>query len=160
METYLITWNPARWKWDNLDETIGKVLKSDNVEDSWTTGRTTSIVRYSRLFLLKQGTGARGIMGAGYATSEVYEDLHYDPERRARGEKANCIDLVWETLLSPENQELLETEKLLDRISAVNWSPRAGGQQVDGAPAAKVEQLWREHLRQHGYPIRRNPPSK
>ena len=37
-----------------------------------------------RAFLLQQGTGARGLLGSGWFTGEVYVDEHYlDPTRDA-----------------------------------------------------------------------------
>src|SRR4051812_1432251 len=71
--TYLLTWNPNNWPWDDLEFVAGKTAEGRHVDDRWSCGNTKRIRAGDRLFLLRQGVEPRGIMAAGWATSMVYE---------------------------------------------------------------------------------------
>ncbi len=64
MTTFLLTWNPEKWAWDNLEEASQQTAYRDN----WTCGNTKRI--------RKQGREPRGILASGWVVSdEVFTPL-------------------------------------------------------------------------------------
>src|SRR4051794_6652365 len=109
MGTYLLTWNPAMWGWDDLGRTIERVRHRGEAKIRWSTGNTYRILPGERVFMLKQGDGVRGIFGAGTTISDVFEDDHYDDARAAAGERSPYVWSRINVLLDPNTEELLTT---------------------------------------------------
>jgi hypothetical protein len=153
MAAYLLTWNPSLWRWGTLTGDISAVREGRlcGVE-RWSTGRTTSIHSGDRLFLLRQGRPPRGVMASGFATSDCYKRTHWgQDEALRRGRVANYVDLVFDVILNPSQEELLGGPDLtLGQLSTVNWSPFASGAKLPDAATPELETLWSWHLRHIG----------
>jgi 5-methylcytosine-specific restriction protein A len=65
MSTYLLTWSPKKWPWEDLSRRIGEIARQGFCVSDWSCGNNKSIARGDRLFLLRQGEEPRGIVGAG-----------------------------------------------------------------------------------------------
>ncbi|NLT18831.1 MAG: hypothetical protein GXY10_05470, partial [Clostridiales bacterium] len=67
MKAFLITYNPIRRKWEDLEEKSKKISEGNiSVTESWPdVDRETK--KGDRLFLILQGEGPRGIMASGHA---------------------------------------------------------------------------------------------
>lgn len=70
MRTFLLTWNPDRWQWHDVEEVRAAVSAgTSSAQRAWSTGRRTDIRTGERLFLLRLGSEPRGIVGSGHAAS-------------------------------------------------------------------------------------------
>ena len=144
MATYLLTWNPARWAWDNLQECIETVKTQGYHLDSWSSGVTKKIQPDDRVFLIKLGEEPRGIVASGWATSEVYEDRHWN--KSAKGKTALYIDVHFDTLLDPD-KDIFPRAWLDNGVYAqMNWSPQASGATIPDDVAAQLEKDWARFL--------------
>lgn len=97
MKTYILTWNPKRWKWDDFDAFRARVAAGIADDYRWSTGNNKSIRPGERFFLFRQGS-ERGIIGAGRTTSYVYHDEHWDDA----SQDGKYVDVQWDTLLPIE----------------------------------------------------------
>lgn len=91
---YLLTWNPDLWEWTTMEADAAAVREGralDAERSRWSCGNSRQIKKGARLFLMKQGRESRGIVGSAWATSDVFEDAHWDPERARRGDKARFV---------------------------------------------------------------------
>lgn len=99
MATYLLTWNPKRWQWNNLQESITLLERQGYYEDTWSCGRNTKIVKGDRLFLIRLGTEPKGICGSGWVTSKnFFEYRHWDKQKRQEENEPatfNCILIIY-----------------------------------------------------------------
>ena len=43
MDTYLFAWNPARWEWDDLEESLARVKKRGYVDERWSCGNRKTL---------------------------------------------------------------------------------------------------------------------
>ncbi len=154
MTTYLLTWNPARWDWRNLQQDIQTVERQGYFSDSWSSGVTKRIVFGDRVFLMKLGAKPRGIFASGWATSKkVYEGRHWDKEAQAQGKTAYYIGVDFDTILDPA-KSIFSRERLDDGIySKMRWEPQASGVTIPEDVATKLEYDWACFLE------RRVPPS-
>jgi 5-methylcytosine-specific restriction protein A len=142
---FVLTWNPARWPWQDLDAALDRSLRGQPVEYRWSTGNTNRIAPGDRLFLLKQGALPRGIMGSGFAAGPVFEDEHYLPERAAGGDKALFVQARFDRLVEPE--AVLAVDELAEGpLSEVHWAMPASGFQLPPTAAGALEEAWSQHL--------------
>jgi 5-methylcytosine-specific restriction enzyme A len=145
---YLLTWNPKRWSWDDLEEDANATEEGRLVEMLWSCGRTKHIEPGSRVFLLRQGLDPRGIIGSGIALSEPELHEHWDVERAEQGNQALFINVGFERLLNPEKgDEPLRLAVLQrDELSETNWNTQSSGIRIKSG-IEELERLWKEHLR-------------
>ncbi len=123
-QAFVMTWNPKNWSWDNRDTEVRRSERGKTLKGRWTTGNTESGIRGGDLvFLLRQGSSNRGIVGVGTAvgTGEcVFEDEHWDDKRAKRGDKANCIEVSWQRLVNDSDR--IPIEVLKTQFSGYGWS--------------------------------------
>lgn len=144
MKTHLLSWNPDKWNWTYLEESIKELNETGRYQDSWSCGTNKSIEPNDRLFLIRLGgQKAKGICASGYAISNVYQDLHWsgDPNKLA-----NYVKFEYDIILNPKNEELLSIENLKkDKIlSEQHWSTQNSGIQIRPNVAEELEKVWFE----------------
>ncbi len=153
MKTYLFTWNPKRWDWDNFDEAYTQVAQHGFVDEPWSCGVTKKPRTEDRAFLLRQGKVHPGIVGSGAVLSErPYEDDHWDGSDRT----ALYVDIRWDTLLHPSRQAILPRAALsTGNLRDVHWNTQSSGITIHGDAAAELEELWGSFIAEHGHsPVR------
>jgi len=148
MRTFLLTWNPGRWPWDNLATVCQKTAEGAPYESDWSTGNSKKIARGDRVFLLKQGEEPRGIIAAGWVTSEeVYDAPHYDEQRAADGETALHADVKFERIVDPAENTPLSVEGIKEGpLARVYWRIPASGTELPEDAARQLENLWAGYL--------------
>ena len=141
---YLLTWNGAKWRWDELDETAVRVHMGGRVSDRWSCGRTTSIGVGDRVFILKQGAEPRGIMASGWVNTAVFQDLHWDESKGAQGQFTNYILFEYDALLDPYREAILERDYLKHApgLSRFHWDTRSSGIRIGTAVLQRLEEVW------------------
>ncbi|MEO6739223.1 MAG: HNH endonuclease [Chthoniobacteraceae bacterium] len=145
MPTYLLTWKPTRWQWENLADAVREVETKGYFDSRWSSGSTKRIVPDDRVFMLRQGSDRPGIMGSGWATSEVFEDTHFDATRP--NDIALYINARFDTLIDPDTTEILHREDLYSgHLASVNWNTQASGMSISPEAAAELEARWAAHL--------------
>jgi 5-methylcytosine-specific restriction protein A len=123
MATYLLTWNPERWQWDDIQDDIALITEKGFCDGRWSSGVTKKIQPSDRIFLMKLGSQKpRGIMASGWATSEVFQDIHWGDDSKL----AHYVDIHFDTIIDPSQDDIFSVELLQDEIySGVNWTPQA-----------------------------------
>ena len=145
-EAFLLTWNPDRFPIDQelFDDWASDTASGLPSPARWSTGkRTSGIADGDAVYLLRQGSGPRGIVAAGVATGGgIYQEEHWQED--APGE-ANYVDLEWHSVVDP--MAPLSVEALRAQLpSPHDWSPQASGTRIDEEDASRLAELWAEHL--------------
>jgi len=143
MKTYLFTWNPKRYSWETLEQDIEQVDLTGKCSQDWSCGNTKSIQPGDRIFLVKLGTEPKGIIGAGFATTDVFAGRHWSGENK----EAFYIDIDFEALLNPDKEpiltlDILKTGKLVEQ----NWTPQASGISIRPELVDELEAIWFDFL--------------
>ncbi|MDQ1611597.1 MAG: 5-methylcytosine-specific restriction enzyme [Pyrinomonadaceae bacterium] len=147
MNTYLLTWSPKKWRWTDLSKRIGEIKKNGFCLSDWSCGNNKSIARGDRLFLLRQGEEPRGIVGAGWAESEPFEEIHWREEKARAGRTTMYLNVRWETLLNPESESIFPREWLNEgSLSKVNWNTQISGISIRSEAADRLEERWESFL--------------
>jgi len=146
LATYLITWNPNNWQWEDLPATAEKVWRGERVRDTWTAA-SRKIRPGDRLFLLRQGVEPRGITATATALSEVRIGPHFDPERAAKGDTRPFVEIEWDVVLIPEESRVLPRSRLdANDMAGVYWNTQMSGIAIADDVASALEEAWQKHL--------------
>jgi 5-methylcytosine-specific restriction enzyme A len=127
MATFLITWNPTRFPWRELDDIIATVRDEAHADDRWSCGNNKSILPGDRLFLMKQGKDEPGLIGSGWATTAVFEDDHWEDAQSSLPRRTRYIDMRWDAL---QRRPVISRDVLLAApYDLINWTPKSQGSQ-------------------------------
>ncbi len=144
MSTYLLTWNPNRWAWTDLDGAVYRVREEGSVLRRWSCGNTRKTEAGDRVFLLRQGVEPRGIMASGTVIEPPYEDLHWDINV---SKLALYVDVEFDALLNPESDDILPRELLEEPpFSGMHWNTQSSGTTIPENVASALEEAWSELL--------------
>jgi 5-methylcytosine-specific restriction enzyme A len=148
MQTFLLTWNPQKWPWEDLQESIDEVARRGFSEFTWSCGNSKRIVKGDRVFLLRQGVEPRGIVASGRAVSASFEEIHWREEKARRGRTTRYVKVRWEVLLNPDSESVFPREWLnVPPLSDVNWNTQISGINIPDQVASVLEERWDEFLR-------------
>ena len=149
MKTWLFTWNPKRWQWEDryngfleMKHQIAQVGRSFA---TWSCGTNKSIKTGDRIFLIRLGVEPRGIVASGFAATDVFEGPHWDRARMVQGDVCRRIYIEFDIILNAESEAILPIDLLNDRFPGVHWSSQCSGIEIPSSVAAEVEALWNDN---------------
>jgi len=160
MATFLLTWNPKRWHWDDLQANVEEVAEKGFHLGRWSTGVSKKIQRGDRLFLIRLGTAPTGIIGSGSAESNVYEDEHWEDSAAAEGRSANYVRIRFDTLVNPElDPKDVLPRKQLSGLGKMHWDSQGSGIRIPADVARRLEDAWADFLDNDKQPLPVAEPS-
>jgi 5-methylcytosine-specific restriction enzyme A len=147
MDTYLLVWNPDRWKWAELSKQANQTAAGKIVTERWSCGNTKRIQNGDRVFLIRLGVEPKGIIGSGWVSEPPKLTKHWDEEKANEGEQNLSIICEWERIIDPEIDLPLPLSRLQqDDLGNVHWTPQSSGMQIPSLEATELERLWAAHL--------------
>ena len=93
MTSYIVTWNPSRWKnWkpEEYDRQVQTTEKGKLFPYGWSCGNTRALPRATGCFCSARKCDW-GLIGSGYVTKGSYSAEHWD---EARAEKATRLSTL------------------------------------------------------------------
>ena len=145
--TYLLTWNPEKaYKWEDLRDCIDDVRDHGFYATAWSCGRNRRITAGDRVFMMRQGRGSgerRGVFASGWATSDVYEQEHWDETEARKGKLALYVPIRLDVLLDSDSEPILPRSVLReDPLAGGPWDARTGGVAISDEIATELEKEW------------------
>src|SRR5215204_7150284 len=145
--TYLLTWNPEKaFKWEDLQDCVADVRDHRFYATSWSCGRNRKITAGDRVFMMRQGHGSaerRGVFASGWATSDVYQQVHWDETEARKGKLALYVPIRLDVLLDSDSEPILSRSVLKEgSLAGGPWDARTGGVTIPGEIAAELEKEW------------------
>lgn len=152
MKTFLFVWNPRKWDWTALEETIDLIELTGRANEAWSVVSHKKIQPGDRAFLMKLGIELKGIMGSGYVTTRPFLSKHWSGEDRL----VHKVLIDFEILLNPISEPLLSLDELKQGgLKKVNWTPQASGIEIKQEFVDELEAVWFDFLK--GKNIKSNP---
>ncbi len=147
MNTYLFTWSPKQWQWEDLAMCANKSAAGEIVSGRWSChANFKRIKKNDRAFLVRLGKAPKGIIASGWTTSDPYLGDHWNKEKAALGEKTHYADCEWERLLDPLVDAALPLSRLqTGRLALMRWTPQSSGVLIPVEVAEELEGIWAKH---------------
>jgi hypothetical protein len=145
MTAILGTWNPAKWRWQDIAGVIVATASGRGVVDTWSvSNRRHGIKPGDRFYLFKVGRRRpRGMVGSGTILSEPYQGPHWDG---TPGKKTQMVDVEFDRVIDPD--QVLPRSVLSEQLPHTNWRPQSSGTTVNPADEEQLKFLWNLHLSQ------------
>ncbi len=142
VNTWLLTWNPSRWEWEDFDDIVKSTKSGVGVPIGWTCANTHTLVG-DRIYMVKLGSSStpNGIFATGYIISDNYKDESYDPTKES---KARYVDIILTDVRDFNTEPVLEMDNLKEVFPSQNWSPQASGIAIKPYISAQLLNMWNE----------------
>ena len=158
MNTFLLLWNPAISSY-----TIDRCEKEFNFQDSpqgdfidnegyfpwdlnWTVKDWETARSGDRFFMLSVGENKpNGIVMSGRFSSNPYVDEDWSGKKRV----THYVDLEFDAAIHPDSPKILSSDILEKHFPDRDWRKGHSGQMLDEETAAKLEDLWNDHIYQY-----------
>ncbi|MGG7195612.1 HNH endonuclease [Clostridium butyricum] len=147
--TYLLKFNSKdnRYYDENFEKDMIILKTKGVISDRHSCGRTKSIKKGDRIFIMRTGESETGIFISAYATSDVFEDLHWKENEKKLGKKTNYIDINIEYLGNfNKNNEMLTKDELIKISSNYDWSNKNPAIKISKDIADQLESVWEEKI--------------
>jgi 5-methylcytosine-specific restriction protein A len=152
INTFLFAWNPDKWKWTTLEQSIEQLEKSGKVTERWSCVSHKTIKPGDRAFLVRLGSEPRGIFAAGYVVCEPFLSKHWNGEDK----DVYRVLIDFEVLLNPEKEPILTLEILkAGNLEKQQWTPQSSGISIKSEIVKELEAVWFDFLTTQN--IRLNP---
>ena len=150
LKTWLLSWNPSGWNWEDYHEIAAKTHFGELYNDSWTCA-STKVQPGDRVFLIALGMGAKnGIIASGHATSESYEDEHWDTQKAAQGNKTKYVNVCFDWISDYETDPYLKQSSLKELFPNQEWSPMGSGISIRDQYVNQLEEEWEKVIKGGG----------
>lgn len=149
MKTYLLKWDPAisSFSMDNMRWEIEDAMDILNTDFNWSVYDWQNAKKGDRVFMLRVGDGKTGIMASGFLKSDPYEDKDW----RGSDQIRHYSDVIFDIMLFPVVEKILETTKLQKEIPSIDWVGGHSGVMISQNESEKLEELWSSFLKENGY---------
>jgi HNH endonuclease len=147
MAAFLLSWNPAKYPWDDLRKNIERVRRKGFVSGRWSCGNRTDLPKGSEFFLIRLGPALKGIVGRGVTASDPFEDKHWDPEKRRQKIKALYVKVRFTDLNETPVIPWEELQQL--PLSRFKWSRDASGAALPEVLVEELDRRWMARKTQH-----------
>ncbi|KJR97704.1 MAG: hypothetical protein VR65_21860 [Desulfobulbaceae bacterium BRH_c16a] len=141
--TWLLTWNPNNWEWENLASDRAVTHDGKTVTIRWNSSNRKAAVG-DKAYLARTGVAPKGIIAIGNIVTAPYEAPHWDEAKAEAGETRWYVDVAFSRIQDPlENDPYLTNEDLGKiTIDQQDWSPQSSGIEIKQRSAGVLEKLW------------------
>ena len=141
--TFLFAWNPVKWPWPEISESVAALKKGKKVTDHWTCVSHKKVQPGDRAFFVRVGSEPRGIFGSGIITSAPFLS------KSRKGKDIFCVDIEFDTLLDPAITPILTLDILaIGKLEKQMWTPQSSGIAIKPEVVEELEAVWEDFLKQ------------
>jgi 5-methylcytosine-specific restriction protein A len=140
MKTYLLTWNPKYWKWENIEEDINNLKKIGFIKTEWDCSSKMP-EEGDVFFIIAVGKSKK----KGIFCSGVVNDLMVNmPSLISNKKVTNRIIGNINLLLNPDIDEILDLNYLNKKYPEQKWSPQNCGITIKEKYTNSLINSWEE----------------
>lgn len=141
INTFLFTWNPVKWQWTDLQDSIDHLEKIGYFEGRWSCSNSKNIKKGDRVFLVRLKQEPKGLMGSGYAKSSPYAAPHWDG---TPGKSTHYIDIEFDILIDPASNSIFGKDllEMIDQKNLQQWFPQQSGIAIKDEIIDELEASW------------------
>lgn len=144
MNTFLFAWNPVKWPWPEIGESITLLKNGKKVSETWTCVSHKKVKPGDRAFFTKVGGEPRGIFASGHITSEPFLS------KGRKGKDIFCVTVEFDVLLDPATTPILTLDILnIGKLEKQLWTPQSSGITIKEEFSKELELVWNDFLENH-----------
>ena len=144
MNTFLFIWNPKKWDWKDLDESIEILRNTGHVSEPWSCISHKKIKIGDRAFLLRLGKEPKGIVGSGFVVSNPFLEEHWGGENKL----VYKVIIDFDILINAEKEPLLDIDILRQgNLAQQTWISHSSGISIKPKLIDELEILWFSFLK-------------
>ena len=135
----IFAWDPKDSKWtaEKYKEACLKVKNGEKylIRD-WKCGRKDEVEIGTEVFIIKVREEPKGIIGHGY--------IKKAPNKKDDEDKKWWVDIEFDKLLDYENEKILKTEDLINKLSEQNWTNgiQNPGTKIKETEVPELKEMW------------------
>ena len=158
--TWLLTWNPNKWEWENLARDRAATHDGKTVTIRWNSSNRKAAVG-DKAYLARTGIAPKGIIAIGNIVAAPYEAPHWDEVKAEAGETRWYVDVAFSRIQDPLANDPYLTKEDLGKITIdqQDWSPQASGIEIKQRSAGILEKLWEKVVESSIKPVSENKVS-
>ena len=139
MNSFLFSWNPKKYPWDDLPKAVKTCRKFGRFGDAWSCVSYKQVQPGDRAFLVRVGVAPRGIMGSGYITSDPYLAPHWNNQEKT----VYRVNIDFDILFDPSNEPILTLDTLKPKTRTKQvWTPQSSGILIKKEVLGELEEVW------------------
>lgn len=143
MAVYLLSWDPTKWDWRNIQEQADQVSRAAPVVRQWSCGTNRRIFNGDTVWFIRQGREPRGIFARGVVTRGSYEASNVDVQDANRGRNTLVVDVRLTNLENASSRVVVPRTALKGgQLGKFLWDIRESGVKIPEAVAAELELAW------------------
>ena len=148
MKTIILKWNPAisSVSMEDMQWSIIRTWDTLYSDFNWSIYDWEKAEKGDRVFMLRVGRGKVGIMASGWLSSNTYEDYDW----QVTDKKCRYADILFDVMIHPQHNNILETKTLQKEIPTVDWKGGHSGVVISVEEALKLESIWQNFLKENG----------
>ena len=147
MKTIILKWNPAisSVTMEDMQWSISETWDTLDSDFNWSIYDWEKAEKGDRVFMLRVGRGKVGIMASGWLSSDIYEGDDW----RGTDEKRRYADILFDVMIYPQRNNILDTKTLQKEIPSVDWKGGHSGVVISDEEASKLESVWHNFLKEN-----------
>lgn len=141
MSSYLLTWNPKKSRWDEIEDLAVRVKRGESVTQEWSLGARKYVSLGEQVFWARVGDEPKGIFARGIITRTAFEKPHWDPNRGEKGATTTYAEVRITDLRIPGREAIIDYQVIerYDLLAAQDWTPESSGTKIDEEAAALLD---------------------
>lgn len=147
MKTIILKWNPAisSVSMEDMQWAVQDTWQTLDSDFNWSIYEWEKAEKGDRVFMLRVGRGKTGIIASGWLASNPYEGDDW----RGSDEKRYYADILFDTMIYPMRNNILDTKTLQKEIPTVDWKGGHSGVFITEDEANNLEELWKSFLKEN-----------
>ncbi len=137
-QSWLLTWNPDYWKWEDFSKLALQTQNGKSVTERWSCV-SSKVNLKDRVYLTLVGCGDdNGIVASGYVTQAPFKAEHWQkPEKTAQ-----YINVEFDKIMDFNTQNYLKINDLNEMFPLQKWNPQSSGIEIKSEYLEMLEEQW------------------
>jgi hypothetical protein len=139
---WLLTWNPKKWNWAELQADRDSVIDGKPVRHAWRCASTHS-KEGDPAYLMRLGVEPKGIVAYGTIVRGSYEGRHHDEQKTQSGKMMRYVDVKFSGVRDADRDRIVPLDVLKERVTEQHWEPFGSGIKLNSPALEVLGELWR-----------------
>ena len=139
---WLLTWNPKKWNWAELQADRDTAIDGKPVKHAWRCSSTLP-KEGDHAYLMRLGVEPKGIVAHGTIASGSYESRDRDEQKAQSRNMTRYVDVKFSEVRDADRDLIVSLDLLKERVPGQHWEPSGSGIKLNPPAPLVLGELWR-----------------